>query len=575
MITSNNKKFQKKLEKTLKKAVQESNFQKIITELGPILTQTPKWAEGYALLGMALHKSGAVRDACSAYQRALELQSDNLEWQIIWLQCRLEARQNEIDALEKLLALFSLHAHDDALSLKISDALIRSKASKIVAAAMKWRYNKYPCSDLFCALLAMELIKAGDITTGCTIYGDLISRSSDNLVYSLPLCCSLMNIGAFQACVDIVEATIKAKPALRPCLLNEYGNALTALNRSREAQPIFEEFFRNFPKNYNSHFNYALSLLKDGKYREGWKYAEYMPEEFRPPERHPWRGKSSISGKTLLITHEQGLGDTLMFLRYVPFVEKTGAHIVLALPPPLMRLGQSVSPHVTIVEHGTNNIKYDVSCPFPSLPLALDDQLGNNIPARVPYLYPCREHIERMAQFIPNTGAIRVGIVWAGEARPRFGLHYRNRSATLKSFAPILQLEGIDFINLQFGKSREELATWEGCTIHDPMKHVSDMEDTAALIANLDLVISVDTSVAHLAGAIGKPVWMITRSDCDWRWMEKREDSPWYPTMRIFRSTPGPLDHAIGVVAEELHKQISNSSLLSSDNSLSTTQVQA
>lgn len=336
-------------------------------------------------------------------------------------------------------------------------------------------------------------------------------------------------------------------------MLNEYGIALAALNRSREAQIVLREYLHTHPESRAAKFNLGQALLKGAQYQEGWELIEFSPPEFKiQGVKNPWKGDFPIDGKTLLLYGEQGFGDMLQFLRYIPYVEKLGANIALSVPENLKRLCQESFPNIEIIETDFKKIKYDYSCSLLSLPLALSSQIGYEIPSSVPYLYPNRDDIEKFSKIFGKKNKLRVGLVWSGENRPRHGLNYKNRSASLQMFSKIINTNNIDFISLQLGNPQKELLQWNEKEIFDPMSDVSDMEDTAALIFNLDLIISVDTSVAHLAGALGKPVWMITRSDCCWRWLEDQEDTPWYPTMKIFRSQPGSLHHAIELVAEAL-----------------------
>jgi hypothetical protein len=240
-------------------------------------------------------------------------------------------------------------------------------------------------------------------------------------------------------------------------------------------------------------------------------------------------------------------------MRYVPLLQDAGVHVILRVPKTLERLARTLRGKVEIVTSSDlGPLDFDRFCPMVSLPLALRTNTLADIPAEIPYLRAMSADIERFASLMPQTGRKHVGLVWAGERREQFKLIDGRRSTRLDNFAPIVSVTGIDFYTLQFGAPREELRTWPGAPLTDLMGEVRDMADTAAIIANLDLVVAVDTSIVHLAGALGKPVWMISRFDACWRWLEERSDSPWYPTMRIFRSDPGSLDAAIAQVATAL-----------------------
>ncbi|NHN88480.1 hypothetical protein [Acetobacter conturbans] len=546
------KKLQK-LGQELNLALKNNNYSLIIKKTNEAIRQYPTWPEAWLCLAAAQYAKGEIQAAYVSQKRAAELNPDNVEWRITFLHYQLEARQDRNKALSQLLELFALHASDTEISLKIALALVSTKSPEVTVSALKWHRKHHPENEDMMALLAMELIKSGEVFEGCQIYQQLILRDKKNIICSETLCIALNNVGAFEASAAIAEAALSALPNLKIGLLNSYGLALVALNRSNDAAAAFRELLSLTPNNRPVMFNLGLALLKAGQFRDGWRYAEYVTEEFcTQTEKCPWRGERSIRGKTLLLLPDQGLGDTIQFLRYVPFLERSGADIVLSVPDPLKRITSSIVPQATVIGLDTSHIKYDVSCPYLSLPVALEEQLGTNIPSSVPYLRPREETIQRMGQFLPPKKHLRVGFVWSGATRKHLGIFYKSRSSTLEGFRPILENNNIDFISLQLGDNRQELLNWSGPFLHDPMDHVTDMEDTAGLMTHLDLIVSVDTSCAHLAGAIGKPVWMITRSDCCWRWQENRNDSPWYPTMRIFRSYPGSLTHAIREVASAL-----------------------
>jgi hypothetical protein len=244
-----------------------------------------------------------------------------------------------------------------------------------------------------------------------------------------------------------------------------------------------------------------------------------------------WTGQPP-NGARILLHAEQGLGDTLQFLRYVPMVQAAGGSVVLSVQRAVSRLARELPGVVQILTPGDAIPDVEWQCPLMSLPLVMGTTL-ETIPARVPYLSVPEEALDKAAVLAwPKTG-LRVGLVWAGNAK-----HTRDRyrSMRLSEFAPILQMEGIHFFSLQMGPEAEQLQDVTA-PITDLRSSIEDMADTAALIANLDLVIAVDTSVAHLAGALGKQVWLLLPLSPDWRWLLDREDSPWYPGMRLFRQS--------------------------------------
>ncbi|MFT8896192.1 MAG: tetratricopeptide repeat protein [Acetobacter sp.] len=542
-----------KIGNKLKTLSQKNNYKETIKEIKNSIRKHPRWADGYSLLGDIYTSISHYEESYSAYSKALELDPDNLQWKLSLLLSQLEMGRNVDLALNELLNLFIKNVEDEDICIKIASIMVSGKHPKITIAAIKWRAQNYKNGDVLSSILANQLLEAGLISEGCEIYLDLFRSSPNGILYAPQLGVALIRIGAFQTCADIVESLKKTSPDTASLMLNEYGIALAGLNRSKEAQVALREYLHTHPESQTAKFNLGQALLKDGKYEEGWKLIEFSPAEFKVQGvNNPWKGDFSINGKTLLVYGEQGFGDMLQFLRYIPYIEKLGANIVLSVPENLKRLCQASFPDINVTETDLKEIKYDYSCSLLSLPLALSSQIGHEIPSLIPYLYPNQSDIEKFSKILGKKNKLRVGLVWSGENRPRHGLNYKNRSASLKMFSKIIDVENIDFVSLQLGNPQKELLQWDGKEIFDPMNDVSDMEDTAALVFNLDLIISVDTSIAHLAGALGKPVWMITRSDCCWRWLENREDTPWYPTMKIFRSQPGSLRHAIDLVAISL-----------------------
>jgi hypothetical protein len=244
-----------------------------------------------------------------------------------------------------------------------------------------------------------------------------------------------------------------------------------------------------------------------------------------------------LTGRTILVTHEEGFGDTLHYARYLPLLAARGAIVLVAAPPALRRLlGAMSGVHLVSTADLETPGRWrpvDHVCPFVSLPRVFGTTLETIPPA--PYLNPDPRDVRTWAARLP-TGACRVGLVWAGQARPwlpGFDTVDGRRSLSLAQLAPLASVAGVRLISLQKGAAAAEAAAWPA--LFDPMVEAHDFADTAAIIANLDLVISVDTAVAHLAGALGKPLFLLDRFDHCWRWVAGRADSPWYPGLRIFR----------------------------------------
>ena len=271
-----------------------------------------------------------------------------------------------------------------------------------------------------------------------------------------------------------------------------------------------------------------------------------MARDLRVFSQPRWCGEAA-EGRTLLMHAEQGYGDTLQFCRYGTIAVERGLRVMMEVQKPLVRLLRSLPGIDRVFTRGDEMPEADFHCPMLSMPLAVGTTMAT-IPASPFYLCADPDQVAywqaRLAT-IANQGP-RVGLVWAGAATQAAD---RRRSLPADRFAPLLELDGLHFLSLQKNGPRPPA---HYC-LHDFMQEMDDFADTAALVANLDLIISVDTAVVHLAGALGKPVWMLDRYDPDWRWLVGRRDSPWYPSLRIYRQPrPGDWDAVLFEVAQDL-----------------------
>lgn len=316
--------------------------------------------------------------------------------------------------------------------------------------------------------------------------------------------------------------------------LSSLGNTFRAMGHFTEAMAAHDHAVSIDPDAAEMRFSRATALLEAGEFVQGWDdyEARWRRTEGRPRGfGDPWRGED-IAGRTILLYAEQGLGDTLQFVRYAPMVARRGARIVLEVQAPLVRLVQQSYRFAQVVARGDPLPAFDVNCPLLSLPRAFETRV-ETIPAQVPYLHADPRAVATWKAKLPDRG-LRVGLVWAGSPHAdnaRSHLIDRRRSVHPDHLAPLGDIAGLHWISLQKDQPNEPPAL----KLLNPMPEMNDFADTAAVVANLDLIISVDTSVAHLAGALGRPVWLLSRYDGCWRWLRDRNDSPWYPGMRIYR----------------------------------------
>ena len=327
------------------------------------------------------------------------------------------------------------------------------------------------------------------------------------------------------------------------------GTALVQLGRAAEALADYDAALARRPDYAEARLQRAMALLSLGRLGEGWAAFEGRRATGRYRARHraysepDWRGQR-LDGRAILLHAEQGLGDTLQFVRFAPLVAERGGRVLLCVPPTLVRLLAEIPGVAAVAGDPAALPAWDCQLPLMSLPHALGLA---GIPPGAPYL---RAEPRATAEWAGRLAALagrKVGLVWSGDPRrhdPEASLIDRRRSLRLDRLAPLASLDGLSLVSLQMGAPAAEAA---GLALFDAMARIGDFADTAALVANLDLVVTVDTSVAHLAGAMGKPVWILSRFDACWRWGQDREDSPWYPSARLFRqTTAGDWD---GVVA--------------------------
>jgi len=322
------------------------------------------------------------------------------------------------------------------------------------------------------------------------------------------------------------------------------GCVLHEMRRLDEARAALAEAIDLEPAMAVASYRLCLLELLAGNYDAGWKLHEWrwraVPSLQRFGSDRPEWGGEPVAGKTVFLWPEQGFGDVIQFARFASEVAKLGARVMLGCPAPLERIMRTVPGVDRVVTSADDLPAFDLHLPLLSVPLLLGTTL-ETLPCIVPYL---RADGGRWQKGIAGRTGLKVGIVWAGEARASHAAWAavdQRRSTSLTDWLPVLSVSGCSFFSLQKGgASAIAVELPPDLRPVDLMGDVSDFADTAGIIANLDLVIAVDTAVAHLAGGMGKPVWILSRFDGCWRWLLDREDSPWYPTARIFRQTvPG------------------------------------
>ena len=385
--------------------------------------------------------------------------------------------------------------------------------------------------------IAVAYQKQGLFAEATAYYRQVIEMDPKHEKAFVNLGILLKERGEYEEAANYLERALEIRPDYDIAYYN-LGNISYFNGRFEEARQFYDKAVSINPEYAEARWNIALIDLLYGKYREGWegyewrlKLAGFIPG--RDTSHPSWDG-SDVKGKTILISAEQGFGDTIQFVRYIPLVEAKGARIILECQRELIPLLQNMKPIQEIIRDDSPLPECDLSCQLLSLPRIFGTTL-ENIPSGVPYITAGPSQAEKWRNKLSeDRSALKIGIVWAGN--PELARPYYERSCTLESFDFLSQFHDVGFYSLQKeGPSSDAKTPPEGLKIIDYTDEIHDFSDTAALIDNLDLVISVDTAVAHLAGALGKPVWTLLPFIPDWRWMLDREDSPWYPTMRLFR----------------------------------------
>jgi tetratricopeptide (TPR) repeat protein len=363
---------------------------------------------------------------------------------------------------------------------------------------------------------------------------------------------ALLKLGRYAEALAANEAALAAAPEHSGALLNR-GRALAQLNRLDAAIASYEALIARHKDHADAHSNLALTLLTHGDYRRG--FAEYEWRWRRTGMPVPknrgrlWLGEFPLARKTILLHAEQGLGDTIQFVRYVPWLVAAGASVVLEVPAELKTLMAGFDGAATVIARGEAPPPFDVHCPLGSLPLALQTDLAT-VPAQIPYLAADATRLAKWSAHIDGLPRPRVAIAWSGNASHD---NDRNRSIAFARLAPLFDTSA-GFVSVQRDVRDSDAAALAAETrVTNTGSELDDFDDTAAVLALSDLVIAVDTAVVHLAGAMGRPVWVLVPFAPDWRWGLTGETTPWYPTARLFRQTsPDDWDGVIARVGAEL-----------------------
>jgi tetratricopeptide (TPR) repeat protein len=472
-----------------------------------LLRTAPDDARLWHLLGVIVARQDRADEAWQLFDRAIALAPENAE-----------ALVNGGTALRELRRpIEAVAAYDAAIKLRPEYA-------------EAWNHRGTALREL------------DELADAVRSYDTALSLRPDYADAQLNRSVALRMMGDNAAAIKAARLALELEPG-NEAAWTSLGNSLRALGRVPEALASFASAIVHSREPASAQFNHALCLLLLGEFSAGWPEYEFrwhtasMADAARDPGGRLWLGQGDIAGRTILLYAEQGLGDTIQFCRYAPLVAAQGATVLLGVPPTLRSLLRSLGDAVHLVEHARHLPRLDLHCPLMSLPLAFGTDAGS-IPGRVPYLTPPEQRRRLWRERLGPRRGPRIGLAWSGGSDHN---EDRDRSVPLETMAPIIA-SGAEIYCLQRDLRPADVPAMALFRDVRFFGHeLRDFADTAALIAELDLVISVDTAVLHLTGAMGCPVWGLLPFAPDWRWMLERGDSPWYPTLRLFRQ-PAPRD---------------------------------
>jgi tetratricopeptide (TPR) repeat protein len=508
------------------------------------------------------HRGGRLAQAEACYRRVLEEQPENVD--ALHLLGVIAYQRGEHQQAERLIArALSLNAANAPAHSNLGNVLREQGRDAEAVAAYRRALALAPDYLEAHLNLGAALVAQDRLEEAASCYRAVQSIAPGSPTGHVHLGHIMLRRGAAAEALRCYEKALEL--GLDSAVLHKnLGNVLVALGRAEDAERHYARALELDPDFAAARLARGMTRLMLGDYETGLALLESRldPRALDDPAYEGmqaaaarimqwprWRGEP-LPGKTLLVWADQGMGDSIMAMRFLPEVKRrTRGDILIECPPALERLFLAIPEVREVVPTGVAAARaFDAQCAIMSLPFVLGTRLAT-VPDRVPYITVPEEDARRWCARLADIPAPRVGLVWAGRrALPRDDL----RSIPLARFAPLFSVPGVSFLSLQKGEGTAAAASAEW-RMHDLMNDAHDLLDTAALVLQLDLVISVDTSVAHLAGALGKPVWLLNRFESEWRWMLGREDSPWYPTMRIFRQdTPGDWDSVMSRVAEAL-----------------------
>ncbi len=519
----------------------------------------PEYPELHNDLGVALAQQGQVEEAVQQFQEALRQKPEYPE-ALNNLANLLRTLGRFEEAVESYRRALAIRPDYPDASKNLGNALAEKdrldEAITCYRAAL--RYN--PGYAEVHNNLANALVRQGRFEEAIASYRRALQHSPTYTQAYNNLGNALADDGRLAEAVACYHEAIRLNPEY-PEAYNNLGVVLDKQARHAEAGDAFREAVRLRPDYAEAHLNRALGWIQAGQFEQGWAEYEWRwrsPGTTRPQFPQPHWGGEPLAGRTILLYAEQGLGDTFQFIRYAALLKRRGAKVIFDCQPSLVPLLSSCAGIDRLVARGSPLPEFHTHCGLMSLPWLMRTTLAT-VPADVPYLQADPALVTKWRHELAPLDGYRIGLSWQGNPRYKGDRH---RSIPLEKFAPLAELPGARLISLQKGLGTEQLAVHGERLGIVPLGDRLDeaggaFMDTAAVLMNLNLLITSDTAIAHLAGALGVPTWVPVTWTADWRWLERRADCPWYPTMRLFRQPEhGDWDSVFRSMAEEIRSML-------------------
>ena len=513
-----------------------SRYAEALALIDRSLEQSPRDAALLLARGTTLYEWGRIIEARETYMRAQALgaRTADLSLKIGWCCAATGMHRESVQWMASAVA-----TDPDSVEARFGLATVLSNVGQTQESQRQLEFVLAREPRHYQALIQLgeQKLASKDFAGAENLFRNAIAAEPRNPVGWLTLTTVLDRQGRSDEAAEAVENAQRLEVETGVDIENFISLAVVKSDGGRfdEALKIFEANLSEKPSP-SAHIAYAFVLLRLGLLREGWDHYEFrlmQPNRLADRPRYgkpPWTGQDP-QGQTIVLRREQGFGDAIQFVRYAPMLKALGATVWLQIGAGMSDLAKGFAGVDRVFADGDALPDFDYYIHLPSLPRLFGTDV-QTIPSHVPYLRPSDEHLAKWKVRLGEVSALKVGLVWAGHPN-----HLRDweRSIALKMLKPLAEVEGVRLLSLQKGDASADLVSSSEFPIEDLSRDLGDFSDTAAAIQQMDLVISVDTAVAHLAGAMAKPVWLLLPKVCDFRWLESRTDSPWYPTMRLFR----------------------------------------